>query len=385
MERLLADAEKLTGIHYDIDSFADVVDAIHVVQTEMGITGTTAEEAATTIEGSIGTAKASWENFLVALASPDLDLTEAMEQLMGSVATAASNIIPRVLEVLDSLGEAMFDAVTSGGPQMAESAVTMLLGIIEGVLTSTPQIIAAILLLLALMINEVIVSAAEWAAAGLSSIGELAKGVAEGFAFVLSEIKRGVSDGVSRITSRVGEFLAAGVAVIQGLKDGVVRKFDDVRSWVADIPGRVLSALGDVGSLLWNSGASIINGLWNGLKSKWNSVKSWFSDITSLIPNLKGPAPVDAKLLVESGELIMGGLSKGLSKGWADVAGQLKGYTAGVGSLFSFEGTAYGFPGVAHAGSTTTIAYSFGDVNLNAADMNGMSGIEAFLEMLETA
>ena len=105
MERLLADAEKLKkaqgeNVSYSIDSFADVVEAIHVVQDEMGITGTTAKEASTTIEGSINSAKAAWENLLVGMADEDADLDALIDNFVESVEIAADNIIPVIEKAL---------------------------------------------------------------------------------------------------------------------------------------------------------------------------------------------------------------------------------------------------------------------------------------------
>ncbi len=101
MERLIADANKLRAAQgktadLTIDSYADVVEAIHTVQSEMGITGTTSKEAATTISGSIGMAKASWENFLTGLGRDDVDFSQLTEQLLTSVGAVAKNIAPRV-------------------------------------------------------------------------------------------------------------------------------------------------------------------------------------------------------------------------------------------------------------------------------------------------
>lgn len=104
MERLIADANKLRAAQgktadLTIDSYADVVEAIHTVQSEMGITGTTSKEAATTISGSIGMAKASWENFLTGLGRDDVDFSQLTEQLLTSVGAVAKNIAPRVAQI----------------------------------------------------------------------------------------------------------------------------------------------------------------------------------------------------------------------------------------------------------------------------------------------
>lgn len=94
MQRLLKDAEKLSGVKYDLSSYADIVDAIHVVQTEMGITGTTAKEAASTISGSLGMAKAAWKNLLTGVGDDTADLGALIDNLVDSVSTAAGEHCP---------------------------------------------------------------------------------------------------------------------------------------------------------------------------------------------------------------------------------------------------------------------------------------------------
>ena len=96
MERLLADAEALSGVKYDIGNLSDVYAAVHVIQTELGITGTTAKEASTTIEGSVNSAKAAWSNLVTGLADDNQDLSGLMDSFVSSAMTAADNILPRV-------------------------------------------------------------------------------------------------------------------------------------------------------------------------------------------------------------------------------------------------------------------------------------------------
>jgi len=112
MERLLSDAEKLTGIHYDIANFDDVIQAIHVIQKEQGITGTTAKEASKTIEGSVNMAKAAWENFLTSLGSGDgAKISKTLGDLFSSIGTVAKNVIPVVMKIVDGLISSVFELI----------------------------------------------------------------------------------------------------------------------------------------------------------------------------------------------------------------------------------------------------------------------------------
>jgi phage-related protein len=111
MERLLADAEKLTGVHYDISNLGDVYSAIHAIQEEMGITGTSAKEAATTIEGTIAMMKAAWQNWLTGLMDNDADINQLTQDLIDSVSQVIDNIAPRIGEFFDSLVESIHNAL----------------------------------------------------------------------------------------------------------------------------------------------------------------------------------------------------------------------------------------------------------------------------------
>ena len=124
MERLLADADALNakqGVYtkYSIDSYSDIVQAIHVVQTEMGITGTTAEEAATTIQGSTASMKSAWANLLTGIADPEQDFQSLMDEFVDSVITAGNNIIPRIKEIVPTLIDGLSELVTQLAPYVS--------------------------------------------------------------------------------------------------------------------------------------------------------------------------------------------------------------------------------------------------------------------------
>lgn len=333
MQRLIDDANTYAesigqASDLSIDSFSDVVTAIELVQEQQGIAGTTAKEAATTIEGSVNMAKAAWENWLTALADDSADMEELTDQLVDSVATAASNIVPRLGEIMESLAPAILDALDGlyedimdsfeeNGDEIGEAALDAFLSILDAL----EDVAAKVLTVLGLLLASMLVA----------------------------------------IGNKVGEFFDKGLEIIKGMWDGAKDKFNEVKDWVAGIPGKILNALGDLGSLLWGAGASVLSGFWNGLKSKWESVKGWFSDITSSIPSLKGPADKDARLLVENGRLIIGGLSNGLADAWSGVERQLAGYTAEFGGM-SFSAPALATAGAPGGGAPTYNVYLDGSL-----------------------
>lgn len=167
MERLLADAEKLSGQKFDISSYSDIVDAIHVVQTEMGITGTTAKEAASTIQGSAGSAKAAWANLITGIADDNADLDTLIGNFVSSVETAAGNIIPRVSAILGGISRLVTSAsttiipmvittITDNLPELLQAAAALVGALGQGIIDSLPAITQAAIDILFFLSNGLI-------------------------------------------------------------------------------------------------------------------------------------------------------------------------------------------------------------------------------------
>lgn len=167
MERLLADAEKLSGQKFDISSYSDIVDAIHVVQTEMGITGTTAKEAASTIQGSVSAAKSAWSNLITGIAADNADLDTLIGNFVSSVETAAGNIIPRVSVMLGGISQFVTSAsttiipmvittITDNLPALLQAAVALVGALGQGIIDSLPAITQAAIDILFFLANGLI-------------------------------------------------------------------------------------------------------------------------------------------------------------------------------------------------------------------------------------
>lgn len=136
MERLLADAEKLSGVKYKIENFSDIIEAIHVIQDNQGIAGTTAAEAEKTISGSVNAAKAAWKNLLSGLADGEQDIDQLVSNLSETVLTAAQkNIVPRLQTMAPRLVQAVQTLVSTLGPQLPGIINTILPGMVEAATT----------------------------------------------------------------------------------------------------------------------------------------------------------------------------------------------------------------------------------------------------------
>lgn len=139
LERLVADASKLTGEALDPSKFSDVITAIHAVQENLGITGTTALEAATTIEGSVNMTKAAWSNLLTGIADDNADFQTLVDNFVTSVETAASNILPRLQIIFSGIGQ----LVAALAPVIAQAIPTLITNVLPGLVTAAGQMLAA--------------------------------------------------------------------------------------------------------------------------------------------------------------------------------------------------------------------------------------------------
>lgn len=203
MERLLADAEKLSGVHYDISNLNDVYEAIHVIQGELGITGTTAEEASTTIQGSAAAMKAAWQNMLTGIADENADFDGLINNLVKSIETFAQNIIPRVEQALKGIGK-----LVSG---LAPIIVQELPNLISEILPSFIEAIMSI-------VDSIIGIIPELLPVVLEAITEIGMEVINSLSEILPDILQAVIDGVIQVANAISENLPQIVAALtQGL------------------------------------------------------------------------------------------------------------------------------------------------------------------------
>lgn len=218
MERMLADAEKLTGVKYDISNFADIANAIHAIQTEMGITGTTAKEAATTLQGSLASVKASWQNVLVAMADPNADLSAVFGSMVSSISTLLKNAIPVIGEIATQLIIQLPDAVIELAPVLLEAVGQMLLSVGEK---------------LEAWMEEVMLAFANWFLECLDGIGQW--------------------------------FVDMGNAISSGI--------DSVVNWFATLPSRILEMLNNLISEAYSAGASLVASFGEGILSNFSAAE----------------------------------------------------------------------------------------------------------------
>lgn len=251
MQRLLDNANALNAAqgnytNYTINSYADIVDAIHTVQTEMGITGTTQLEASTTIQGSIASMKAAYDNFITGLGDENADMSELITNLLGSTATVAENLLPVVERILENIGV----VVQEKGPEMIEKFVSYAIDKLPDIIKLGLQMIIALVKGLAQNLPQLVTGVLDMAATIIKTLVDSIPDVIE----VGKDIVRGVWDGIKAMGRWIKE-------KVSGFFGGIV---DNVKGVLGiHSPSRVFAGIGENMAL----------GLGEGWDNEYDSIK----------------------------------------------------------------------------------------------------------------
>ena len=239
MERLLKDAEKISGIHYDISSFADMTQAIHVVQKEMGILGTSAKEGSKTVQGSIATMKGAWQNFLTALGDPKGDVDKAMNDLMDSFEAVLDNAIPLLSRILAKIVDAL--------PKVIDAIVKELPNLIKLLLPALIKAAVQIAIQLVLHLPEIVMA------------------VIEGLVQTFSELLGPVGETIGNFFNGVWEGMKAGA---QAAFEGICNIFKGI----ADFFGTVFRNAWAAVKAVFETGGKIFTGIVTGIVNAFKTI-----------------------------------------------------------------------------------------------------------------
>lgn len=251
MQRLLDDANALNAAqgnytNYTIDSYADIVDAIHTVQTEMGITGTTQLEASTTIQGSISSMKAAYDNFITGLGDQNADIAELSTNLLGSAVTVAENILPVVETVLGNIGTVvqekgpeMIEKFASYAieklPQIIELGMKMIVAIASGLAQNLPQLVRSVLDMMATVVKTFLGSIPDIVDVGKQIVKGLWEGIKAMGSWIKDKVGSFFSGIVSSVKSKLGihspsrVFAGIGENMALGLGEGWDSEYDSIK------------------------------------------------------------------------------------------------------------------------------------------------------------
>ena len=325
MERLLTDAEKISGIKYDISSYADIVDAIHVVQTEMGITGTTAKEAATTIEGSANSMKSAWSNLLTGMSNENLDLGDLVQNVVDSVGAFADNLIPRLQVMLPRFAEGLTQLANGLAPYVGPALETLLPplmqgigGLVSGIVQALPLAVAAVSEVVPMLVEQLTSLLPQIISAGVEIIAALASGIGENLPTLIPAvvdaiitITEGLIDHIDLLIIAAGQ-LIAGLA--QGLIEAIPRLIGRLPEIISAIVNGLLKGMASIGMV----GQQLVEGLWKGIKNAatwlYEKVKGWASSVVGWIKDFFGIHSPSKVFADEIGKFIPPGITLGVEQ-----------------------------------------------------------------------
>lgn len=378
MERLLSDAQKLSGIKYDISNFSDITQAIHVIQTEMGITGTTAKEASTTIEGSINSVKSAWNNLLVGITNPDADWDMLIDGLVDTVTKAGENILPAVKTALIGVSALIRDLfpiiaqeipllISDILPNLVKCGVKIVSSLIEGVQQNLPALMDSAIQIIMTLATALMDMLPQILQAGITILIELTKGIAEmlpelvpmaidcivtlvetlldnidllidaGIQLILA-LADGLIDALPRLIEKIPviiekllnaivnnlpKIIEMGIKLIIKLAEGLIKAIPQLVSKIPQIISALVSALGQGLSKIGEVGLNLIKGLWNGISNAtswlWNKISGFCSGILDKIKGFFGIHSPSKVFADEIGQYLGLGLGEGFDDSLSSV------------------------------------------------------------------
>lgn len=325
MERLLADAEKFSGIKYDISSYADIVDAIHVVQTEMGITGTTAKEAATTIQGSANSMKSAWSNLLTGMSNENLDLDKLVQNVVDSVGTYADNLLPRLQTMLPRFAEGMTQLVNGLVPYVGP-AMEMLLpalvqgvgGLVSGIVQALPAAVEAISAVVPMLVEQLTLLLPQIVSAGIDIIAALASGIGENLPALIPAAVDAIIEVAGGLVANVDKIIVAAGQLIGGLTQGLIEAVPHLVYRLPEIILAITSGLLKGMASIGMVGQQLVEGLFNGIANAaswlYEKIKGWATDVLDWIKGFFGIHSPSKVFADEVGKFIPPGITLGVEQ-----------------------------------------------------------------------
>lgn len=332
MERLLQDAEKLTGVHYDINNLSDVYNAIHEIQKNLGITGTTAKEAATTIDGAMKMTKASWDNLLTGLADPDQAVGPLISEFTTSLGTLTKNVTPKIKEVFNALPNALIQIT----PQLmnmiidlAPSLILAAINLVAGLISALPGVISPIFSQLSNLIGSgmidkigqsitsnmpiliskgldmmlqfsqaILANLPVLVGMGMKLVFYLVQGLMSSLPTLISKVPTIISNLADAFSNSAQTIFVWGVKIIAEIIKGLVMS---IPSLIANIP-KIIYAIFAVWNAInwWNLGKGLINGIKNGITSMGGSLTSSAKNLFESLKNNVSNIFNNIKKVIES-------------------------------------------------------------------------------------
>lgn len=274
MQRLLERAEELSGFEYDISSYADIVKAIHVVQDEMGITGTTAAEASKTISGSMGAAKAAWSNLVTGVADDNADFSKLLNNFVNSVSTAAKNLVPRVKTAIIGIGQLISQTlpiivneipaiIKDVVPDLLNAAMDLVGAIGQGFLDNADSLLSSALDLVTKLVDFIIQGLPSVLTATLQIIQTIGNGLVEYAPKLITSVTEVVLKLVDMLTNpdTLVQMIDVALKLVLGIADGFIKAIPELIKAIPTIIDNVVTAIVDSIPLIVDAGTQLLGAL----------------------------------------------------------------------------------------------------------------------------
>jgi phage-related protein len=312
MERLLKDATKISGVKYDIKNLNDVYQAIHVIQGELGITGTTSKEASTTISGSLSSMKSAWQNLLTGIADDNANFETLIGNLVDSIMTFADNIVPRIEVVMDGLVDLILGLADTLLPQVLEIGVNLIQNLVSGITNNIGNLMATVNQMITTILNALIQMLPQILQAGIQVIVSLITGIAQALPTLIPQIVEAVMLMVETLINNIDLILDAGIQLIIGLAEGLIQAIPILIDKIPIIIDKLINTIINNLPKLLEMGITLIVKLAEGLIKAIPQLLSKIPQIiTSLLNGIKN---YFSKMVSIGGELL-GKVKEGITKG----------------------------------------------------------------------
>lgn len=225
MARLLEDAEKISGIEYDISSFADVTEAIHVMQTEMGITGTTAKEATETIQGSLAGMGSAWQNLLAGLGNSDADIGKLVDNLVTQFGHVVKNITPvleNIVSALPNLLNGLVSAIGGMLPTLLKAVTSLFSQVLKTLLSLLPELIPVFIEAVMTIVETIVENLPLLIDAAIQLVTTLVTGIAQALPTLIPAAIQAIITIVQGLVDNLPLILDAALQLITGLAQGLL-------------------------------------------------------------------------------------------------------------------------------------------------------------------
>lgn len=349
MDRLMRKAEELSGMEVgmlDKNNFADVIDAIHIIQDDLGITGTTAKEAGETISGAFAMMQSSWQNVLTAMGTGDTNkITETINQLVESVSTFGTNIMPVIEQALQGVSQlisqlapeiaaALPDLISQVLPGLLEAGVDIIKALGEGIIQAIPELMPTITDVILQLCDMLVQMLPELIQVGLQVILELAMGIAQALPELIPAMVDTVMAIVEYLIDNVDLLIDAAIAIIMALADGLIEALPRLIEKAPEIIIKLVEALARNYPKIISAGVELIGKLIEGIVKCWSQVIKTGSEI---IENVKNGFTEKVQDAITWGKDLISNFIQGIRDKFGDVKAALSDLGNLIADLIGFS------------------------------------------------